>query len=920
MSLFRCKMCGGTLEIHEHEGVAECEYCGTLQTLPKNNDETIQNLFSRANNLRFKCEFDKAEQIYEKILELDNSEAEAHWGIILCKYGIEYVEDPKTFKRIPTCHRTSFESVTSNAEYLAAMEYADYAQKRIYEQEAKAIDAIQRSILNIVKNEKPFDVFLCYKETDENGRRTVDSTIANGIYYQLNEEGFKVFYAAITLEDKLGMEYEPYIFAALNSAKVMLVIGTKPEYFEAVWVKNEWSRFMKLMKTDRSKLLIPCYKDMDAYDLPDEFAHLQAQDMSKIGFINDITRGIKKVLEPKQNKDFAQAVSAPAMENTSISPLLKRAFMFLEDGDFQSADEYCEKVLDNDPECAEAYLGKLMVELKVQKREQLAAVAEPFTGSGNYKKAIRFADTKLSAELGYYLEEIKRRKENERFEKVYAQGVAAMRTAKNENDFNNAAKYFDNIPKYKDSAALAEDCRRKAEEIAKDTKYSEAEALFKKGDSKSVKKAKAIYESLSGWKDSEEKLALCDEKALEATHREETAKIKKERKAEDRKGVAKIAIPFVAVALAAAILVVFVLSPVLDYNNAIKLMESGDYEAAGAAFAEMEDYKDSSALITECDYQIAVGLMENGEYDKAIEAFKNLDGYGESEQNILKATYMKATYLSDNEKYEEAIIVFESVNNYKDSETQIENCKTGIFEREYQKAVALAAEKKYDEAIEIFKSLEGYKDSEEQAITLKWGSMKVGDIITFGSYEQDNDLENGKEPIEWQVLDVQDGKALVISKYGLINKPYNVAMTNITWETCTLRKWLNNEFINSVFSSKERDMIITTKLSNPDNPKYGTNGGNDTEDKVFLLSINEANKYFSSDEERKCKPSVYAKEKGIRIADNGNCWWWLRSPGNYQDCAADVYADCRVAENGGMVNSDSIAVRPALWIDLLAVE
>ena len=102
MSVFKCKMCGGTLEIHEHEGVVECEYCGTLQTLSKNNNETIQNLFSRANNLRLKCEFDKAEQIYEKILELDNTEAEAYWGIILCKYGIEYVEDPKTFKRIPT--------------------------------------------------------------------------------------------------------------------------------------------------------------------------------------------------------------------------------------------------------------------------------------------------------------------------------------------------------------------------------------------------------------------------------------------------------------------------------------------------------------------------------------------------------------------------------------------------------------------------------------------------------------------------------------------------------------------------------------------------------------------------------------------------------------------------------------------------
>ena len=116
MSVFKCKMCGGTLEIHEHEGVVECEYCGTLQTLSKNNNETIQNLFSRANNLRLKCEFDKAEQIYEKILELDNTEAEAYWGLVLCKYGIEYVDDPATGEKIPTCHRSSFDSILEDPE------------------------------------------------------------------------------------------------------------------------------------------------------------------------------------------------------------------------------------------------------------------------------------------------------------------------------------------------------------------------------------------------------------------------------------------------------------------------------------------------------------------------------------------------------------------------------------------------------------------------------------------------------------------------------------------------------------------------------------------------------------------------------------------------------------------------------------
>lgn len=370
MSIFKCKMCGGSLEVEKGQTICECEYCGTKQTVSATDDEVVTNLYNRANNLRIKCEFDKAQEIYEKIVAKKPNEAEAYWGIVLCKYGIEYVEDPNTYKRVPTCHRTQLESVLTDVDYLSAIENADSNQRLIYEQEAKEIDKLQKDILSIVHNEKPFDVFICYKETDENGKRTVESVLANDIYYQLTQEGLKVFYAAITLENKLGQEYEPYIFSALNSAKVMLVVGTKPENFNAVWVKNEWSRYLKLMSNDRSKTLIPCFRDMDAYDLPDEFSHLQAQDMSKIGFINDIVRGIKKLVAPAKKEPTNTVVVES--NNTDIAPLLKRAFIFLEDGNWKDADEYCERVLDIDPENAQAYLGKLMAELKVHKQDDLA--------------------------------------------------------------------------------------------------------------------------------------------------------------------------------------------------------------------------------------------------------------------------------------------------------------------------------------------------------------------------------------------------------------------------------------------------------------------------------------------------------------------------------------------------------------------
>ena len=221
---------------------------------------------------------------------------------MLCAYGIEYVEEPGTFKRIPTCHRTSYEAVTASADYLAAVEYGDAVQCEIYKKEAEAIDKIQRSILDIVKKEEPFDVFICYKETGKDGRRTEDSVIAGAIYDQLTKEGLKVFFAAVTLENKLGEAYEPYIFAALHSARVMLAIGTRPEHLQAVWVKNEWSRYLKLLKTDPSRLLIPCYRGMDAYELPEELSYLQAQDLSKIGAVQDLIRGIRKVVWADDDK------------------------------------------------------------------------------------------------------------------------------------------------------------------------------------------------------------------------------------------------------------------------------------------------------------------------------------------------------------------------------------------------------------------------------------------------------------------------------------------------------------------------------------------------------------------------------------------------------------------------------------------
>ena len=259
MAVFKCKMCGGDLDIIEGSTVCVCQYCETKQTVPLMDSDKKTTLFSRANRLRFNCEFDKAYSIYEAIIADFPEEAEAYWGLVLCKYGIEYVDDPKTAIKIPTCHRSSFDSVMDDEDFERACEYATLEARNIYRSEAKQIEELRRDIISISSKEDPYDIFICYKETDKNGDRTIDSVIAQDVYEALTRKGYRVFFSRISLDDKLGREYETYIFSSLHSEKIMLVFGTDYEHFNAVWVKNEWSRFLRLIEEDETKALIPCF-------------------------------------------------------------------------------------------------------------------------------------------------------------------------------------------------------------------------------------------------------------------------------------------------------------------------------------------------------------------------------------------------------------------------------------------------------------------------------------------------------------------------------------------------------------------------------------------------------------------------------------------------------------------------------------
>lgn len=260
-----------------------------------------------------------------------------------------------------------------------------------------------------------------------------------------------------------------------------------------------------------------------------------------------------------------------------------------------------------------------------------------------------------------------------------------------------------------------------------------------------------------------------------------------------------------------------------------------------------------------------------------------------------KQRYKKAISLIDAGEYDAAYAILEEIGNTK-----------AIVANKYNRAMECKDAQNYETALMLLNGL-GYKDSVKQYYRLLFSKVTVGDTIVFGSYELDDNATNGKEGIEWLVLAKEDDTILVISRYGVDWQKYNGEETSTSWEKCTLRSWLNHDFFYSAFSEKEQTIILTTTVSADENPEYNVNPGSDTQDKMFLLSILETDKYFNSNRERTC-----------RFIAQDAWFWWLRSPGETLDNAAKVDRDGSINKEGAQVNIVNILVRPAMWIDLSA--
>ena len=657
----------------------------------------------------------------------------------------------------------------------------------------------------------------------------------------------------------------------------MIVVGTDYDNFDAVWVKNEWSRFLKLIASGQKKTLIPVFKNMNAYDMPKEFAKLSAQDMGKIGAMQDLVHGVeklaplKKAENPKVEKVTEKVIVQQQSEGSmKTDAAIKRGKLALEDGEWEKARQYFDQALTLDAESAEAYFGIALADFRARDPESFIRTA---TGQTPRTKKLSIPEDnahirKMVAEnaVENYLSE-------GAVSALYHYDLSYTSTLKGQQEIQNQIR----------------------QQVENNRNLSRA-LRFAQGEEKSRIEGfrKSLYDGLQA---NEDKARKQEEENRKRTEQKYQAFLKEaDGKAREKKREASA-------------------RRAKDYQNAVGLQGKAktvaEYQTAIAAFKKTPGFQDTETRIRACEKAITdiqererqERERQEREHREREEQARKADAKKKRTRTIIAVVACMATACL----YQ---FVLKPMNSYNQAES-------------YEQSGDVVS------AYEAFIALDGYKDSESRANKLygqykekKMKNAKVGDIFYFGAYEQDNNASNGKENIEWLVLEKQGSKLLLISKYALDCKPYNTSYTNITWENCTLRTWLNNEFLKDAFSSSEQKMIPTVTVSADKNPRYGTDPGNATQDKVFLLSITEANKYFSSDEARKCAPTAYAKAQRAytnnsykTAAGAATCGWWLRSPGNRQLDAAYVHNVGSIDGDDG-VGVDYIAVRPALWINL----
>ena len=552
--------------------------------------------------------------------------------------------------------------------------------------------------------------------------------------------------------------------------------------------------------------------------------------------------------------------------------ILDRIDLFLEDKEWERAASYCEAALDYAAKDPEIYVRYLLAVLKTSHVNELSNCSESFEDNENYKKAVRFGNEQLVTELNGYITKIKDRNRNAVLTSSYIKAVTALRNAREEDDYRKAAELFIPVSGFRDADSLKRECLEKAENCRKDRIYNEAVLKMSSDSVSDIKTAIRQFESIKGWRYSAENIDACYELLEEIKAREETEREKKEVTKKKRKKIFAIVTSTIVVCTALVLIMTTVIIPQKKYSKAMELLKSGDYETAYSLLKEI-GHNDE---IVSSKYERAVDLTEAGDYETAYSLLREI-GYSDE---IVSSKYERAVAYIEAGDYETAYFLLEGIN-YKDSATLLNSIKTQYYDNLFTNA-------------------------------------QEGSYVFFGKYEQDNDMSDGKEDIKWLVLEKKDDRVLLISEYALDCQKYDSSRDKvITWETCSLRKWLNETFIKVAFSSEEQKRILSSSVTAESDSKYWAIPGNDTADFVFVLSVTEFNKYYDTIGAVSCQATKYCCAQDSYKSNNDYCWWWLRTTGSYHgydSVAAYVRSYGDLADGLREVYDGSGAVRPVLWV------
>ena len=850
----------------------------------KDKLEKIQKLYRQAEDYQHDRRYDKAEEYYRRALTEGNEEAEVYWRLIMCHYCLFYEKDGDG-RMIPIILNPD---LTDPAEMSLRKELAmqmTEQEKTYYDVKLQEIDRILDKY-RLLKEQVQYDVFISVKQ-DDGGRYTADSDVASDLYDFLASHGLRVFNSRRTVIP-VGQEYEPYIISALISSKVLIVVGTTPENMNSNWVKNEWSRFQWLQfrdkeKTGKTERVLFCYlaKGMRAEQIP-RALHPDRQ---------AIYDGVKAQSDLLSVLSFIRKTDTAAeglvyMPVSTAKPdydrIRKQMTLWLVRGKFDKVLEKYEQL--NEEGLFLSHVSLHMTALCANNRvaDIMQIINSDFIleDAPEYKAAVLLCD--------------------EEKEKRTLNGYLAQNREWREKQNNKSITPNNKEIEKEREADSGQEAKKKQYSLEE----SEANTIR---FGRYVQKKNGTPEPIE-WQVLERKngrMLVISKYALDCQPYNASLE----------------SVTWETCSLRKWLNETFV-------NNAFNTDEQKRIVSSKVMADKNPSYSTSPGNDT-TDKVFLLSITEVNEYfntDKVREcqgtAYCYARGAYKASNDNCRWWLRSPGHRSRNASY---VLIGGSVDYYGDVVHDAVAVRPALWidlENEAPKSnhendLNLTPEVQFGHnKKEIEKEQEAApgQETEKKQQNLE---ESESNSITFGRYVQ---KKNGSpEPIEWQVLKRENGRMLVISKYALDCKPYNTSLESVTWETCSLRKWLNETFVNNAFNTDEQKMIISTEVTADKNPSYSTSPGNNTIDKVFLLSITEANKYFDSDEARRCQGTAYCYAQGAKSSLDW-CWWWLRSPGCRNNYAAYVLRGGFVKHDGRRVSFGPFvshtAVRPALWIDL----